>query len=155
MAQNILAQQNQIRLKKWVNILCEEKTAWSWLRWKNCSQETTAEGAKQCLKALVGQGRKRLDNRAEEQTHLDWRIKVRNLSVQYFGHMWGDELVKELWLPTVKHVGGSLIERQLQSRGFVPGEEQMKKDSLSKHTAATHVPIRYVVCESRICTHAS
>ena len=42
----------------------------------------------------------------------------------------------------------------MQIREFTSDEEQIELDRPSQHTAASHDPIRNVVCESRICIHA-
>ena len=91
---------------------------------------------------------------------MEWQIKVCNLWVKSEGLCAAKSWWKscnplyhtncKAWRRLCYGVGGF---HQLQNWGFVPGEEQIKSDRLSQHTAASHNPIWNAGCVSRVCTH--
>ena len=154
--------------KKCINIHCEKKILWSWPIWKNCSQETTVEEAKQSQRLQLAKAHK--DWTTEQWNKVLWTNKS---NFEIFGsnsrvYVWrrvGEGTATFSIIVTTKHRGGYFMVCvcvwgggggfcQLQSWGFVPGEGQIESDQLSQHTAALHNPIWNLVCGSKICTHA-
>ena len=146
--------------KKYVNIRYEEKTQWSWPIYGRIAVKKPLLREQTNIKRLQW-----------VKVHKDWTIEQWNKvlssdqsSKSFFqmrGSICGEELTKELQ-PPVSHQPWRMVEVllwcvglcQLQSRGFAPGEEKIKADWLSQHTAASRDPIWNAACGSRICIHA-